>query len=84
MHILRFKNIACIHCNLGSNFNDSSLTCGHFELIDNTKMHNFSLTLKLRNTDVKGNIVKSLAELQYSYTYGAVIEMPKTNVCPSG
>ena len=84
MHILRFKNIACIHCNLGSNFNDSSLTCGHFELTGNTKMHSFSLILNLRNTDVIRNIEKSLSELQDSYTYGAVIEMPKTNICPSG
>ena len=28
--ILRLKHIACIHCNLGSKFNDSSLTCIHY------------------------------------------------------
>ena len=79
--ILKFKNIACIHCNLGSKFNDSSMTCLHYEF---TGMRSFSLTLNVRNADANGDIEESLKDIQYSYTYGAVLDMPKTNVCPSG
>ena len=80
-HILRFKNIACIHCNLGSYFNESSLSCGHLEM---TELHSFSLTLNIRKADPNGDVEDNFEDLQNSRMYGAILDMPKTNVCPSG
>ena len=78
---MRFKNIACVHCNLGSSFKDS--TCGYFDF-KHTEMHSFSLTLNLRHTDAGGKSEESLEDLEFSYTDGAVLQIPKTNICPSG
>ena len=78
LNLVRLKNIACIHCNVGSNFKEGSLSCG---FIPATQKHSYSLTLNMKHTDGNTAIRESLEDM---FTYGAVLDLPKNNICPLG
>ena len=49
MQMLVFKNIACLHCNVGEEMVGNRLTCGYWEY-KMRSIPSFSLTLNLRST----------------------------------
>ena len=81
---LRFKNIACVHCNVRSSFINSSLSCRHSVRLDyrdyDSKSH--SQTLNLKNTNLDG--ATENGSIHISYTDEAVLQLPKTKVCQRG
>ena len=78
----RFKNIACVYCNVGDNFNsDTSLTCSYVSLA--TK-NSYSQTLNLRLEDVDKGADESREKQNTSYTERAILPIPNSGVCPSG
>ena len=70
-HVMRFKNIACVHCNEVDSFNDTTLSCGYYNLTPN--LYSYSQTLNQRGTYVGGKLTDKV-----------VLQMSKTNECPSG
>ena len=77
---MRFKNIACLHCNEGDSF-DGILSCGFWVSLD-TAARNYSLTLNIRDTAPDGKTEKGL--IHESYLTQAVLQLPKAQRCPAG
>ena len=81
---MRFKNIECMHCNLGSSFNVSSRSCRNTVYLAYTEHeeYSFSQALNIRDTNPDGRTEKGL--IHVSYTAKAVLQLLKTKVCPPG
>ena len=80
---LRFKNIACVYCNVGDSFNNfTKLSCG-FMSVD-MAAHSYSQTLNLRVLDTDKGKDESQEKQHISFTERAILPISNTDVCPSG
>ena len=77
---MRYKNVACLHCNEEGNFDGRPL-CGFWIDLDTTE-ENYDLTLNIRDTTTDGKTENGL--IHESYLTQAVLPLPKTNRCPTG
>ena len=83
---LRFKNIACVYCNVGDSFNsDTTLSCGYRPTT--TTSHSFSQTLNLRLEDMVKENDKIRGKEYVSNTARAILPIPNAGAktpCLSG
>ena len=77
---MRYKNVACLHCNEESNFNGRPF-CG-FSIDLDTTDEKYDLTLNIRDTTIDGKTEKGF--IHESYLSQAVLPLPKTKRCPTG
>ena len=78
----RFKNIACLYCNVGDNFNSgTSLTCSYVPL---PRKHSYSQTLNLRLGDIDTGDDESREKLYTSYLERAILPISNSGVCQPG
>ena len=79
---LRFKNIACVYCNLGDSFNmNTTLSCGYIP-VTTAKSYSQSLNIKIEEITKEK---EELREKQFlSNTVRAILPVPNTDVCPTG
>ena len=81
---LRFKNIACVHCNLGNTFKDISLFCRNSVNLDYNEYDSYSFSQILNIKDTNPDRKTENGLIHVSYTDKAVLQLPKTKLCPSG
>ena len=80
---LRFKNIACVYCNAGDNFNsNTTLSCGYRPRKKAVYSYSQTLNLRVLDTDKENDEVREKQLI--SYTQRAILPLPNTDICPSG
>ena len=75
---LRFKNIACLYCNVDSSFNtDTALSCAYYPP-SSRKKYSYSLTM---NTGIGGMYKSTKDDRDISRS---ILPLPNTGACPTG
>ena len=78
---LLFKNIACVHCNVPSGFNNSQLFCGY---TPNFQEHSSRQTLTVNFHSFVGYQTSDKEDISATYIETSVLKNLKSGSCPQG